>query len=360
MKPRTILHVGADKCGSSSIQEYLSNHPMLNDNDGNSIFYYAISKAGVLGPKAIANRLRHSVTGYVNSTNAVDIAGMSMETKSKMRSMLGNIREDVLLSNEGWLRMFGRPKIGNSIIATASAGGKRAISILAFVRPPVKWINSAWWQWGAWDDTKSFDQWLIGAINSCKWINPCMQLERMKEVSSFTVKPIRGDVVSQLIKYLGVDGIANNTIVANKSLPADILRLYQQFRELRPSPHRSGIDFTLIKALGTRISHFSSAPWVLSYDNISRIMRETHESNMAVLDFMDDDDKNSVLNDPSWWLADSYADRRYEDPSLNTSDCVANSYQMLSAYLLEALHESFTILAKEGLIKNLESKDYFS
>jgi len=67
---------------------------------------------------------------------------------------------------------LGQAKEFNTLLQlVAPPDSNRDVELIAFVRPQVKWINSAWWQWGAWDANNDFESWLETAIGACQWFN---------------------------------------------------------------------------------------------------------------------------------------------------------------------------------------------
>ena len=72
-----------------------------------------------------------------------------------------------------------------------------------FIRSPVRWINSAWWQWGVWDENnKNFNNWLEKAINKCKWENYLFPLLNSKIVDEFSIFPLKKDIIEHLWKVI--------------------------------------------------------------------------------------------------------------------------------------------------------------
>ena len=64
---RLFLHIGADKCGSSSLQGYLSQSPRMRQRDGRPLLYVLFKPKGLVGPIQILQRASRSPLGYVSS-----------------------------------------------------------------------------------------------------------------------------------------------------------------------------------------------------------------------------------------------------------------------------------------------------
>jgi hypothetical protein len=123
------------------------------------------------------------------------------------------------------------------------------IDICAFVRPPVKWINSAWWQWGVWGSDVNFDQWLEGAIRASSWAKFIAKYADYSSIDSVIIKPVNGNVVAQFCDALQLDYSETSDTKSNVSLPREALHLMLRHRNHRPHSHYSKTDFILARAL---------------------------------------------------------------------------------------------------------------
>jgi len=154
MNFNSILHIGAGKCGSSSLQSSLSRTgKQLCTSDNIHFEYVAIRDNGeIFRSEDIQLYLQN--TGYP-SISSFDITSQSIDKVgiSLAASQLNVIAEqDVnpVLSCEGWTSratMFQEQQILEKLGLQPS--------VIMFVRPPLDWINSAWWQWGAWQICKN-------------------------------------------------------------------------------------------------------------------------------------------------------------------------------------------------------------
>jgi len=129
----------------------------------------------------------------------------------------------LFLSCEGWLSLFRTQSGIDRIMPLLSGGGRREVRLAAFVRPPVKRINSAWWQWGAWENGANFDTWLESAIRACNWSSA---FRNIPEGVNLVVRPVIGDVVHQMADITACEIPSVSSLDSNKSSSAEFLSLF--------------------------------------------------------------------------------------------------------------------------------------
>lgn len=259
---------------------------------------------------------------------------------------------DLIFSCEGWLRALGRPQSFNSVLnLVAPPGSERDVELIAFVRAPAKWINSAWWQWGIWEENRDFDSWLETAIGAVQWHKFLHKASTFPSVKRATVQPVYQDVVSQLIDILEIRNTKNLRLPSNQSLPAEALMLFSQHRQHRPNAHSSFNDFLIGHAIASNANQYSRTPWVLSPKHIQRILEATQESNYQLLELMDAPNKQRVLDDPHWWTSEAYASLTHSDPIPHIDPDQLSAYQLASD-LFHSLGEAVRILRARGLLQS--------
>lgn len=159
-------------------------------------------------------------------------------------------------------------------------------------------MNSAWWQWGAWH-SDDFDDWITQSIKGVKYGEKISSFNNLDWVKQIRVRLLDNDLLDDFAHILGLDyqSYQRDKSVINRSLPNGILRLFQKHRQLRPGPHANSIDFTLEKYLKLD----SKADWVLEPAHIKKIIDETRDSNVLLLNFIDEDCKEKFLADQRYW-----------------------------------------------------------
>jgi hypothetical protein len=348
---RTVLHIGADKCGSSSIQSFLSHNRRLKTGSLLSNLSYAcLGKNGLkLGDK-IEKNLKRQVSGYISSASIAKISEISKHNQQFIKSSILDISDDLIFSCEGWLRALSQAKGFNTLLdLVAPPDSNRNVEIVAFVRPPVKWINSAWWQWGIWESDGNFDAWLESAVKSVNWHKYLNQAKDFTRISRLTVEPVYQDVVRQLINILDIRGDEYFAPPSNHSLPREVLELFAKHRKHRPSSHASYSDFLIGHAIAWNTKKYTPTPWVLNRLHIRKIIDTTHDANHKLLELMDETNRKRVLNDQSWWNEDAYSHLVLADPYLEKVLDHPNSH-LLASDLFSALSAAVRILRSKDLL----------
>lgn len=326
-----VLHIGFGKCGSSALQEALSKHPSLGNSPERPIEYVSLTPDGILSRSELFYVARRNAFGYESSVAAHELAAFEDAELASMAQVLapliGNSGGRVILSNEGWVNE--RKSFEESGLLTALG---LECEVVAYARPPVEWINSAWWQWGAWTGAP-FDRWLNGTLGKVQWADMIEPWQRLPGVEKITARLLPDDVVADFSGLLGVS--SPDVGRPNTSLPGSVLRLYQRHSELRPGPHRSAIDFVLarhLRGLG------GQTPWILDSKTIERIIEATRDSNFRFLEYLDVDSREQMRADPRWWDPAAYGNHEIESPGEQPPDAEA-----VDALAAEALQRVFDL-----------------
>lgn len=299
-----VLHIGAGKCGSSALQTTLSQNPVLGDESSSKTRYVAIRHDGPpLHGEALSRHASVAPWGYVASVSAGLLAQLPESRIRELSDQLHQISgsaDRILLSNEGWInecRIFEQ----SGLLARLGLDAE----VVAYVRPPVEWLNSAWWQWGAWSGIP-IDKWLGNHLAKVRWHELISSWIDQAKVQKVTVRLLTSDVVSDFCDVVQVPRLPGTS--SNRGLPGTVLRLYQRHRELRASPHDSAGDFVFAKYLGSLSD--DPTPWVMGPYRIRRILEATQESNRRLLELLDDDSRTSMEGDGRWWDEAAYADKK--------------------------------------------------
>lgn len=286
-----ILHIGAGKCGSSALQSYLTANPIVKKGDAVCAEYIALNARLRTIYTGEGLRKRAGVYGYAVSSDAVDL---KIDKFRILRDKLAASEHDLIISNEGWVH---RPE---EVIAYLKRSGIKA-RVVMYVRPQPPVINSAWWQWGAWDGS-SINDYVAHRERHARWGNVAKHWLRHEVIKSFEIRPVREDVVADFIAgVLGCDA-PGKTSRANQSLSAEYLRLFQAHDGLRHGP-------AIESALSKNVPMRSRTPWVLEPAMVAGIIQRAKASNRAMLDLMDADSRKHVESDAAWWEPEAYADK---------------------------------------------------
>lgn len=302
---KILLHIGAGKCGSSALQRFLSLNPILPLRAGGRLIYAAIQKDGsILTGAQLKRRAVTSISNYANS------APFGYITRQPMKFEIPEAgkKDVVVLSSEGWRKEFDRLKIQDALAPFGE------VEALMYVRPQTEYINSAYWQWGAWSDL-SFDDWFASILDDAKWYRSAQAWKKSPRVKKLTVRIVPKDVVTDFLEFIGAAPSvleAHDGKRLNSSLSDSILRVLQRHRELRPSSHQPDIDFVLEKHFG----HLPGKPaWVLKPEHIETIVSGCKTDNKKLKGLLSDDQAEAMTNDPKWWEV-VVPDRNLADPGV--------------------------------------------
>lgn len=149
--PAIVLHVGAPRCGAHALQRALSTTPELTTGDGTRLSYAALRPGShtVLSGKALRRAAAREVSGRLAWS---DTEGPLLDRLRRKRG--GTVP---LVSEPGWIGHAER--FAEALPDWFSAGAGAPIGICALVRPPLDWLNAAYWDWGIWSG-RGFGSWL--------------------------------------------------------------------------------------------------------------------------------------------------------------------------------------------------------
>jgi hypothetical protein len=307
---QSILHIGMGKCGSSALQTAFCMHPVSSSIDGSLVKYVAIQPNGsVVTGRQLTSAAAQRPLGYLSSAKAKDLKELSSKSIENIAQALENIVQPgdrLLLSKEGWCNELNVFKESNLLLHL-----NISCLVVAYVRPPVEWINSAWWQWGAWTGLP-FEKWLKRNLVKVKWYDTLHPWLEINGVKKLVVRLMPKDIISDFCELADIKLLPSER--SNTSLPASVLRLFQRHSFLRPGPHDSAIDFILsrhLKGIG------GSPPWVLRPEHIELIIQETIESNNKLLCLLDSESRVAMQTDSRWWDARAYSDKLVEPTVIN-------------------------------------------
>ena len=302
---RILLHIGSPKCGSSSIQSSLSRDNRLCRDQSTNIKYVAIRAGGkVLSSQEIVHARQVAPSRYIASFNFANLSTNQFTAViSALKSILYNT-DTLILSCESWLAEY--DKIDQSNIFQSLNCRVEAVCL---VRPHCRMLNSAWWQWGAWDTSHTFDSWVRQYMQGINLVPKLTQWSYSNWIAKLHVLPL-ANAVDQIYELLEL--APPNISPINKSLPGEILRLYQRHRQLRSEPHNPSSDFVLERqAIGDR-----PTPWVLSEAHLKKILKDTIQDTEKLMPFLTLQDREVVKSNPEWWSSEAYKDKIVEEPDL--------------------------------------------
>lgn len=312
---KLVVHPGFGKCASSSLQATLSLSPKQALDSTRSLHYMCIRKDSVLCGSQIIAAAKKSPYGYISSINAEHLRPNAVKLNSLLSDALDALpsSDTAILSCEGWCQDY-------HSLATLPVFRElgEQCTFVSLVRAPVSWINSAFWQWGAWSGLGQ-EEWINRAgARGANWLSAIQKCQAIFPEASHKVIPLtRGtDILRTFFLSIGMEDKCFkrlNTISNNISLPLEIIHLYLRYPELRPSPHVSQIDFKISKVLSdSSLSILHRKPWAARYADVVSLTRRLSQPTTELINgYFDDRTRDLVQQDDEWSCTEAYKDREY-------------------------------------------------
>ena len=328
-KGRLLIHIGAGKCGSSAIQSALSQTPRIVSADGETINYVSWWKTHedsgrLLYGRKLSRATRFSKHGYSsapgnNEPNQVGLFFDAIKQSRRLRTASS------IVSHESWIQ--------DAQLITSHTADFEQVNALAFVRPPIPWLNSAYWQWGHWSGF-NFPKW--NKVRG-KW-NMSEHLGQWADQlgGHLTVRPAGKDVFEGLNDFVCAKPEAQLKSIdkgTNQSSPRALLRVLFRNRHLRPSAHDGSIEFVL-----SRWCDFSGlAPaWAVTPNALSMLAKRYDPIIKSFFDAFPDCAARCE-NDPNWLTPEENLMERCEANLDDGKDRYVEELQILCERLSDGL-----------------------
>lgn len=240
-RPQIILHIGAPKCGSSALQTALSMTPDLHGTDGTKYRYTAAHELGggwrVQTGSTLTTGARRSPYGYTSWPSL----GPKHDTKEIFAALKKALTQGKkygyvpIASNEGWINHHA------TFAANLSDWGNPPVDVVVFLRPPIDWINAAFWQWGVWQQPQ-LDVWMERSGMPYSFADDIAAWARIPNVR-LTVRSQRPDVVAKFATLYNLPLRAERR--ANTASSTILTGVLLRNREFRPTGHEGAIEFVV-------------------------------------------------------------------------------------------------------------------
>lgn len=360
---KIYLHIGADKCGSSSIQYFLSQNKNLKNNSGEAIDYICIIPPGeVITQPEIFETTQKMVQNFRNSNFASKPYTLSKELRknitNSMRKKISK-KKNILLSSEGWLRGICNSNNFDTLLGFFNEKISYDIEILAVVRSPASWLNSAWWQWGVWNSKyKSFDDWLETAIPSTFWFKFLLDYQNNPLIKKIKIVSLEENLTDLLIKFLDLKENNNyNSDFTNFSLDKYFYKALLSIEKYKLNDQKRRRVFFLFDQLLKSYKYRSKTPWVLNRNHINRILEKTEAANLKLLNLVNNKTRTLIINNSEWWDISAFSDKKLSDPYLNDLS-LDDDLTNLIYQLFRSNEKNFDFISSKSLKK--EFIDYLS
>jgi hypothetical protein len=179
--------------------------------------------------------------------------------------------------------------------------GLRA-KVVVFVRPQIPWMNSLWWQSGAWSSTE-LREFIESNKCSARWTSLTDAWRSVPGVDEVEIHLV-GDVVSTFFRSIGI--ALESPKRRNVSLDENLLSYLRARPDLRPV-HNPVVDFVLEQRLAATAK---GTPWVLQRNQISDLMDYYRTDNLDLLSLVSSEARRAMEQDPMWWDAAAYSERQ--------------------------------------------------
>lgn len=292
--PDLVLHLGAPKCGSSALQAALTARPdHAATGDRAALRYVAGERrktrvALISGPalRKQGARSPYQYRCWPNVGPRADPAPLF----AAIRQALDRGRRGAyvpILSCEGWIAHPER------FAAALADMGHPRVDAVAYLRPPLEWINAAWWQWGVWT-VRSLDAWLdlgtmtyrFGALLAHWAAIPNLRLH---------VRPARPDAVADFATLCGLDLPPAQT--GNGAVPPSLIGFFLRNRRFRPTPHAAASEFVYQRWCPPTAE---PRPWAVLARHVHRLRPHVAETRAQIAPLLDEAGRAALFADPRW------------------------------------------------------------
>lgn len=339
MTPELVLHIGAGKCGSSSLQSYLSQNSAHTSRHGHTYEYVAIGGNGKpLRGQNLKNYAAKSPYGYgcypPIGANGKQL-GIILDSATTLRAMKS---EDItpILSCEGWVKeceQFTESRVLEKIGLVTD--------VVLYVRPPLDWINSAYWQWGAWTGA-GFERWLKNAHTGVFWGDFAESWRNVPNVRHVQMRLATNDIVTDFMQRIECD-LQGHAQALNSGSSGDFLRFLQRNRIYRFDPHSPQVEFIFNRLITEKSS---KTPWIIEPKLQDWIFQCLGDHYKSLHNYLSPADWETVLGDSRWWDASSYVNREVEDAAAVND--IAGADRLISQ-LLDAIIAGDLVSGSETL-----------
>lgn len=320
-----VIHIGGGKCGSTALQQFLTYNDTLPSKDGKKNYIYCViqSDGSIIYKETLDNAVQqYSPIGF-SSIPILLGKDAVMPFKQGIRDVLALADGYTvpIISCEAWAEFY--PLFKEYEILEDIEDIK--FRVLLFVRPQVSWLNSAWWQWGAWSRLSCEDWIRKCSLRSCDWHSIACGWENLHKNIEVTVYDTsRYDSSNNqqtLVDFLDVeipDTIQVNSF-ANQSAPRALIEFFERNRHFRPSEHDALIEFTLKQHV---LFNGKRAPFIISQATQKFICETFWEKNKNLARFFTPTDRDIFLKDMKWFPQAYLEDTLRENTSQSDSDCL--------------------------------------
>jgi len=304
---KLFLHIGFGKCGSSALQHHLSMNPLLQSGK-RRIEYAAMTHRGhLIRRERLVLEAKARPSAYTSSTPSVQQFVDSPHAAASVNRLLDN-DTSVILSHESWAHQLESFRRGKFLPAI-----RGPVVVLAYVRPQVDWLNSAWWQWFYWRKESQTPEAFFRArgLENADWSQTLENWGNLPNVERVVPRLLGPDIATDFSNCLGLEASSGRECSreSNVTLTLPMLAVIARIPGLRGAKD-SAVDFILQRAASLP----GKKPWAISPALAVEIVNAMRPSNEKLLSMLDTNSAETMRSDVRWWSGAAYADRKIDDP----------------------------------------------
>ncbi len=303
LKKPAVLHIGAPKAGSSALQYDLTWNPLRASIQDQSLSYEYVS---LLPGQLFRGRQMQQHAGNFSADYSMS-ADLSVLTRQapdllrQARTALAAVHRDgrvPILSYETWLHAT--PE--QVATFTESLGG--SLKIVVYVRPPVQWLASLYYQRNLkWARAEA--QFLETNLGRTRWIDAIRTWESAPSVDRVDIRLHTHDICSDFCNLLGCQS-SGISVQHNKPLPSAAIDLMSRGtvpEEFSLSEAKYALSRWRPKA-SSASSQLAPAAFPFDARVISEIITATRDASQQLLDVVSPEIRQAMDADPRWWSDD--------------------------------------------------------
>ncbi|MDA1040575.1 MAG: hypothetical protein O3A37_09845 [Planctomycetota bacterium] len=302
-EPTAVLHVGGMKAGSSALQYDLTWQPVRRSLDPASDGYEYVSLLPwqLLRGEALQQHAAHFAAHYSMSDQLASLVGQPAEGLVAGLAGLEAVRREgrvPILSYETWLTA----QSAEVHAFTAALGGP--IRVIAYVRPPVQWLASLYYQRDYTCEPivgRFLSKWLFAA----RWADFLDVWHSAPGVETLDVRLHGGDICADFCQLLDCE-VSGRRVQHNQTFPAEAIRLFER-HQMPSEMSLSEAKFALWRWLPESVAAsglLAAAPFPFGERDIEMIMEQTGDASRRLLGLCDAETCSRIEADPRWWSVD--------------------------------------------------------
>lgn len=331
-RPKLILHIGGPKTGSSALQEFLTNNPILINDQGQIIEYWKLSasqekKGGAFDfhpvsslepPSEYPYHNSHALKGVIKNKCVHEIFHpFILEHVSTTNNIF-------VFSSEEWAIDFNVLDVKECVCVDV------AFDSLLFlnVRPQVDMIISSYLQWDLWKEHGSIEQTIETLSSISNWA------KQLQNTRKFGIHDFHVVYSMHLIEtFCNVFNINSEKFKPlhskriNKSLPLEAISLLFKNREILRNHVNADVDFLIENILDKYSVDSQNLKLFVPPMIVNSVYEYFIESNVQLMGYLEKTDAERYVADAERALLDL----------LNTSGRVTLQEVEINSFFLEKL-----------------------